>query len=326
MISIVICSARPALLDALRQNVEDTIGTPYEIIAIDNTDNRYGICAAYNAGGAKAQYPYICFMHEDISFATPNWGRLVIGLLSEKKTGLLGIAGGDAKSLIPSSWSSCMISNEINIFQHYRSTGQAPEHRLVTGPPAPAAKKRVVALDGVWLCTRKEIFSQYKFDEVNFPGFHGYDIDYSLQLVQKYELYVVFDILIHHFSEGKPDRTWMNSARRVSRKWRHALPLSIYDAPDYHQHHWRSMQIFLEHLLRLGYNYPTLLMSWMTWSFNRYFSLRRFGSMGKYIFLGMRQRLPLLIWLLLIGLGHACKKTHAGETKMLINSPSFTIT
>jgi glycosyltransferase involved in cell wall biosynthesis len=283
MISIVICSARPDRLAALRQNVEETIGTPYEIIAIDNTSNRYGICAAYNQGGARAQYPFICFMHEDISFATPNWGKRVIRHFSDTNTGMLGMAGGDAKSLVPSSWSSCMISNEINIFQYFHADRRPPEHHLVTGPPAPDIKKRVVALDGVWLCTRKEIFDQYKFDEVNFPGFHGYDIDYSLQLVQHYHLYVVFDILIHHYSEGKPDRTWMNSARRVSRKWRHMLPVSIYDAPDYHLHHWTSMQIFLEHLLRLRYNYPTLLLSWMTWSFTRYFSFRRFGSMGKYI-------------------------------------------
>jgi len=285
MISIVICSVRPALLAALRQNIEDSIGTPYEIIAIDNSDNRYGICAAYNEGGAKARYPFICFMHEDISFATPDWGKRVVDHLSEKNTGLLGIAGGDAKSLVPSSWSSCMISNEINIFQHYRTNDMAPEHRLVTGPPAPAVKKRVVALDGVWLCTRKEIFSQYKFDEVNFPGFHGYDIDFSLQLLQQYELYVIFDILVHHYSEGKPDRTWMTSARRVSRKWRHQLPISIYGSSfaDYRRHHWRSMQIFLEHLLRLRYNYPSLLLSLVTWSFTRFFSFRRFGSMGKYI-------------------------------------------
>ena len=116
MISIVICSAKPHLLAALRQNVEETIGIPYEIIAIDNTGNRYGICKAYNEGGTKAKYPFICFMHEDISFATPNWGERVIQHFSDERTGMLGIAGGDAKSLVPSSWSSCMISNEINVF------------------------------------------------------------------------------------------------------------------------------------------------------------------------------------------------------------------
>jgi GT2 family glycosyltransferase len=292
MISIVICSAKPHLLAALRQNVEATIGTPYEIIAVDNSNHRYGICKAYNEGGSKAKYPFICFMHEDISFTTPNWGKRVIGHFSDASTGLLGIAGGDAKSLVPSSWSSCMISNEINVFQHYRSNNLPSEHKLETGPPAPAAKKRVVALDGVWLCTRKEIFARYKFDEENFPGFHGYDIDYSLQLVQQYELYVIFDILIHHFSEGRPDRTWMNSARRVSKKWKHRLPVSVHDSTfsDFYQHHWRSMQIYLEHMLRLRYNYPTLLLSWITWSFTRYFSFRKFGSMGKYILTARPQR------------------------------------
>jgi len=55
------------------------------------------------------------------------------------------------------------------------------------------------------------------------------------------------------------------------------------------------MQIFLEHMLRLGYDYPTLLQSWMTWSFTRYFSFRRFGSMGKYILTARTRRPSQLI-------------------------------
>ena len=42
--------------------------------------------------------------------------------------------------------------------------------------------------------------------------------------------------------------------------------------------------------------------------------------MGKHIYMGMRRRLPLLIWLILIGLGHACKKTRAGDIKAFITA------
>jgi len=285
MISIVTCSVNPFALHSLKKNVRATIGVPYEIIAIDNADSKYGICKAYNEGAAKAAYPYLCFMHEDISIDTRDWGPLVIRHLSDKNTGLLGIAGGDAKSLIPSSWSCAMNSNEINIYQHYKNRSEPAEHIVVSSERPAAAKREVVALDGVWLCTRREIFDQFQFDEEHFRGFHGYDIDYSLQVGTQYRLYVVFDILIHHFSEGRPDRSWMESAILVSKKWKHRLPVSIYPSAscDYAFHHWKSMQIFLQHLLRLKYDRLTIIRYWFAWSFTRFFSIRRFASMGKYI-------------------------------------------
>jgi hypothetical protein len=285
MISIIICSANPFTLHSVKKNVLATIGLPHEIIAIDNPDRQYGICKAYNEGAARAKFPYLCFMHEDISFDTHDWGQRVVDHLSDERTGLLGIAGGDARSLVPSSWSGAMVSNEINIYQHYKSRPDPPEHIVVSGAQPPAVRRRVVALDGVWLCTRKTVWDQFQFDEEHFRGFHGYDIDYSLQVGTRYDLFVVFDIVIHHFSEGRPDRGWMESAIRVSKKWRHRLPVSVYPPGtcDYGLHHWQSMQVFLQHLLRLRYDRMTIWRYLCTWGFTRFFSIRRFLSMGKYL-------------------------------------------
>lgn len=290
MISVIICSVNPLLLEKVRKNIEETIGVPYEIISIDNSQNKYGICKAYNEAGAKARFPILCFMHEDISFETTNWGEKVCTHLKDKQTGLLGVAGGDSKALVPSSWSVPVISNEINLVQHYKSA-LLPVKRIVeTNKEINGNTKRVIALDGVWLCTRKDVFEQFKFDDKTFTGFHGYDIDYSLQVNTKFTVRVVFDVVLHHFSEGNPDARWINSAILVSKKWKKQLPVSVYDLSkeQYRFHYWHSLRVYLQHLFRLNYNYFTIIATLLHYSFNRrYFSFRRFLSMSKYVAIGI---------------------------------------
>jgi glycosyltransferase involved in cell wall biosynthesis len=289
MLSVIICSVNPVALATVKKNIEETIGVPHEVIAIDNGKNQYGICKAYNEGARKATYPFLCFMHEDISFETANWGQMVCAHLADERTGLLGVAGGDAKSAVPSSWSIPVVSNEINLVQHYKRNKAHTERILVTNPHTTGVKKQVAALDGVWLCTRRSVFEQFAFDETTFTGFHGYDIDYSLQVGTRYNLYVVFDIVIHHFSEGNPDKRWIDSALLISKKWKNRLPVSIHPltASEYNWHHWHSMQVFIQHLFRLEYSYVTIIRSYLAWSFTRFFTFRRFLSMGKYVVTGM---------------------------------------
>jgi hypothetical protein len=229
-------------------------------------------------------------MHEDILFETQNWGPLIVQHFKQHQTGLLGIAGGDTKGLVPSSWSCSFKSNEINIIQHSKKRVEAT-HIVETYNNLPGAKKKVVTLDGVLLCTKKEIFDQLKFDEINLKGFHGYDIDYSLQVCCYYEVAVMFDVVVHHFSDGKPDKKWVESAVDISRKWKKQLPVSVYQltAAEFNFYHWKSLQIFLERLFQLNYSYRKIIFYYLRFSFCRYFTIRRFLSMGKYVFLTMWQ-------------------------------------
>jgi len=50
MISIIICSRTASISDELTQNINQTIGIPYELVIIDNSDNLYSIFSAYNEG------------------------------------------------------------------------------------------------------------------------------------------------------------------------------------------------------------------------------------------------------------------------------------
>jgi Glycosyltransferase like family len=292
MISIIICSVNSFALKAVTLNIEQTIGVPFEIIAMDNSALNEGICKVYNEAAKIANFDLLVFVHEDVKFETMEWGKIIADHLAEPSTGLLGIAGGDAKSLVPSSWSIPVYSNEINVYQHYKSVTKPAEHLVVSRHHKLARKSQAVAVDGVFLCTKKTIFNQFRFDEEMLDGFHGYDIDFSLQVNTGYKVFVIFDVLLHHFSAGTPNRKWIETARLISNKWRHKLPVTV-DAiteVQLRQHHWESMQVYLQKLIQLNYSIGAVLINLLVYSCNRFFRIRRVLSMGKFIGLEYLQR------------------------------------
>lgn len=61
MVSIIICSVSPLLLEDLKQNIAQTIGVEYEIIAIDNREKHWPIAKHIIMGHSK-QNIHICFL------------------------------------------------------------------------------------------------------------------------------------------------------------------------------------------------------------------------------------------------------------------------
>jgi len=222
------------LPDYFLKNIEETVGTEYEIIHIDNSKNQYSIFAAYNQGSARSKYPYLCFVHEDVKFHTPNWGKKVIEHLQKQKTGIVGLAGGDLASRIPASWSAFMSS--IKIIQADK-TGRKPL-RYIHHPSDFAEKSRsVILLDGVLLCMKCELMQKIKFDE-QFDGFHGYDFDISIQsIVAGYTNYVMYDVDLEHFSHGKPDAHYYRNLIAIFKKWEKYLPLIGKNVTDEQRNH-----------------------------------------------------------------------------------------
>ena len=222
MLSIVVCSRNKTLSKSFVDNIISTVGTVHEIISIDNSRNEYSIFSAYNIGFAKSKYPYICFVHEDVSFHTQNWGTKVIEHLQIPKIGIIGLAGGDLATRIPASWSTLMSC--VNIVQSDR-TGKKPT-RLIKLPDNQIESKRsVVLLDGVLMCMKRELMKKIHFDE-QFNGFHGYDFDISIQsTLAGYINYVIFDIKLEHFSLGKTDAVYYKNLISIFKKWQNYLPL-----------------------------------------------------------------------------------------------------
>jgi hypothetical protein len=226
MISIIICARKKDISPELRSNIETTIGdTACEIIVIDNSNNDFTIFSAYNRGVTLSQYPVLLFMHDDILFKTPGWGAKIANHFKDEQIGAIGVAGTPYLSFMPGGWWSTGMGylhllqsdgvGQPGVMQEYAPGGVDPSCR------------EVVALDGVWFCIRKSLFSEIRFDETTYDGFHFYDLDTTLQVYRLgYTLLSIDDILIHHLSQGILDEKWIRYAMLFRRKWQSMLPIA----------------------------------------------------------------------------------------------------
>lgn len=225
-ISIIICSRNSDITSELKNNIRKTIGNiDYEIICIDNSNNRYSIFSAYDEGIKRAQYDYLCFMHEDIIFHSVNWGNICIQhLRSDEQIGLLGVLGGHYLSKYATGWcSSPFISGQLiqGLFVKGKYTTKMYVHTKYKD-----LGNNVVAIDGLWIFTRKSLFKEsLKWDKNHFHGFHFYDLDISMQVLQAGYKIAIADILIEHKSPGYFNKAFWDSYLLFHEKWNSFLPV-----------------------------------------------------------------------------------------------------
>jgi glycosyltransferase involved in cell wall biosynthesis len=226
MISIIICSRGATYCENVKANIKRTIGVTFEIIIVDNSDNKLSLTQAYNKGASRAIYSYLCFMHEDIIFHDVDWGEKVIDHFNaDPDIGLIGIAGGSYKSASPSSWFPPLKLYPLfpmhqRLLQHF-----GDQVVLENVNPFHENRSRVACIDGVWFCCRRQIWDKVKFDET-IQGFHCYDLDFSLSVNKIARVVVVYDILLEHFSAGNYGADWVKATYLLHKKWGADLPLN----------------------------------------------------------------------------------------------------
>ncbi|HET9503949.1 MAG TPA: glycosyltransferase [Hymenobacter sp.] len=253
MISLIVCSRDAHALAAVSKSAAATIGVPYEVIGIDNSKGTYGICEAYNRGAAQAQYELLCFMHEDIRFHTVGWGQKVADILQDKTVGVLGITGGLYQVAAPAAWWGCGLKlcreNVLNVFPdgHTEMDLHNPEGRALTD---------VAVIDGLWMCSRKEVWQQYPFDSRTFTEFHFYDVDYCTEIYQHgLRVCVTFEVLIEHHSRGSVNTSWLHNALKYEQKRSGQLPFGpiALAAAETRQIEIAPLQEFINRLLSAGF-------------------------------------------------------------------------
>lgn len=217
MISIIICSRSRTIESNLERNIDETIGEPYEIICIDNSKRQYGICSAYNEGVRRAKGEYLCFMHEDISFLSKDWGKLGIRHFSNPEIGMVGVLGCTYYDECMTYWCHspfCVGHNWCGSW-----------HKIFKEP---LKSENIVASDGLWLLIRRELFDgAISWDEYTFPGFDMYDLDISMQILKSNkEIVIEPDICINHKSNGNFSIRFYQSAKDFHKKWDYFLPVS----------------------------------------------------------------------------------------------------
>jgi hypothetical protein len=210
MISVLICSADNSLLNQVKTNIEQTIGVEHEILSFDNLEKK-GICEVYNILASRAKFSYLCFVHEDILFHTLSWGRVLDDIFSKNPAiGVVGVAGSKYKSKCFSGWYSGVQAFDCANILHRYSYG---DESIYLQPNKGNALEEVVCLDGVFICSRKEVWQQLKFNETDVKGFHFYDIDFSLRASRICRIAVSYDINMIHLTKGGDfGNNWVDTA------------------------------------------------------------------------------------------------------------------
>ena len=201
MISIVISTYRKDYLSILKENIKETIGAiPYEIIEVFNP-GKMGISKAYNHGAASAAFENLLFIHEDMKFLSQNWGEELLKSFELPNVGILGLAGNQKKTFLPTGH-DIGLDKYRKVFIYH---SEKPENDSSLKEAIP-----VKTLDGVFLAMKKRLWQRLKFDE-EIEGFHFYDMDISLRSSLEFQNYVLPAIKVIHFSMGNFGDEWIKS-------------------------------------------------------------------------------------------------------------------
>lgn len=229
MISIIICSRSKEKVSQLLENIKETIDSEYEILVIDNSKNSYSIFEAYNKGVNEAKGEILCFCHEDILFRTSAWGNMISNIFkADEQVGIIGFAGAHFLPDCPMYWSYSPIISEHNI-----NTGDGLTQEFFHDDYYDASGlSEVVCVDGFCFFARKNLFEKISFDEFSYKGFHMYDMDICMQVINLgYKVCVTTNILIEHFWSynkfmiSRKDGKFDNDLITFTNKWHNSLPI-----------------------------------------------------------------------------------------------------
>jgi hypothetical protein len=225
MLSLLICSVNPTLLARVKADVAQSVGVEYELLVWDNRGENIGLCEVYNMLAAKAQYPILVFMHEDIIFENKHWGLELLRIFEDPAIGLIGVAGSTYKSRTLSGWYSGEPSFN---FCHIKHLTNGKIHLLKFPAQWQKSENEVLIIDGVFMVARKAIWEQVPFNSALLKGFHLYDIDFSFRVSAIAKVVVTESIpMIHDTKGGDFGKKWLKEALLFHRANNHLLPKSI---------------------------------------------------------------------------------------------------
>ncbi len=260
MLSIIICSVSPEKLEKTKASIEATVCVEHEFVVIDNNVRNWSITKAYNEGAKKARYPYLLFVHEDVIFHSYGWGKFILDKLREPDCGVIGYAGTKVMSGSYSGW--CQ-DGDWRVLLLWQGTSSGRSELRATGVELGRPFEEVVALDGLAMFLRRDLWEEFRFDEESLTGFHCYDVDFTLRVAVsgRYHNYVCCSLsaLVEHTSEGNLNHDWYSDTIRMHKtRWGGLLPLSCipgYDfrSSDFLRRKERVAHYFLRNAIRAGY-------------------------------------------------------------------------
>ena len=214
MISIIICSIDDAKFRAVAE-MYDRLFSPKSIEIVRVSDAR-SLAEGYNRGIRASHGEQLILCHDDVEVLSGDVAARVEAHLG--RFDLLGLAG--TTLLGNGTWVSAGPPYIFGQVAHPSDKG----FMLDIYSASRRAFGGMQAIDGVWMAMRREVVEKVAFDEVNFDGWHMYDLDFTFRAhLAGFKLGVCCDIHLLHQSIGKFDDHWQRYSARFIQKHAHKL-------------------------------------------------------------------------------------------------------
>lgn len=229
-IDVVVCSKDAEQARIHRRNVLKTALVPLVYHRVENSENQFGgICRAYSAGFNQGEADIVVFVHEDVFFLQPGWGKQVLQLFDENpQMGLLGVAGSSRLQADNPLWVRAGRPWIHGRVMHWLNNGERIFSTEYSGT-AENVVQRVAVVDGLFMAVRRSSMQGLGFDASTFGGYHFYDLDLCMQMhvAGLYQICVSSELSVCHMSGGGFDQSWKESAVQFLRKWGADLPVCL---------------------------------------------------------------------------------------------------
>lgn len=185
MISIVCVYNNKEILNKFLINSLKNQTADYELILVDNTQNRFKSAAkALNYGGKQASNEYIMFLHQDVDLSSDSWLEDTENMIKLPDVGIVGVAGNCEN-----------IDGIITIIED-------DDPPKLAGPNNIYEIMEVQTLDECLIIIPKNVFEILEFDEKICDDWHLYATDYCLSVKKLGLKTYLIPKYIYHRSPG----------------------------------------------------------------------------------------------------------------------------
>ncbi|MGC9219376.1 MAG: glycosyltransferase family 2 protein [Athalassotoga sp.] len=175
------------LLSSLK---EQTVS--YDLILVDNTKNEFKSAAeALNFGASKARGDYFVFLHQDISFISPESLEQLEKVLQKLPQKFVA---GPAGAIQASTRDNRVVTN----IKH----GNPPVYAGGKNGLKIKDPYKAQTLDECMMVIPKEVFDVLKFDKDTCSGWHLYVVDYCISALKMDIPTYVIPVDVYHRSSG----------------------------------------------------------------------------------------------------------------------------
>jgi hypothetical protein len=188
------------------------------------------IFASYNAlldrAAAHGDLEALVLVHQDAEIVSAELCSTIRATLADPQVGLIGCAGAVGVRSIAWWEGSVTLSSFINRYTEHGG-GDLEAFSWDWGDAPPYARTgEVETLDGFVLVLSPWVVRNLRFDE-SLGGFHGYDLDFCLQVREAGRKVVTADFrAIHHrpLEMVTDQQEWIDAHIRIAEKWNGRMP------------------------------------------------------------------------------------------------------